>query len=217
MTIAPYDAIADEYYEAAHKTSRNFDEATTSALGPVRNRISADGLVLDVGAGRGRCCEYLAIDSRRVIHLDNSSRMLQVTPREHSLIRVVHQAEHLPFLDEQFSCVTSFLCDPFLGLNFLAEAYRVLKRGGLFIATTPAHEWGNTLRTILKMDKHSTRFITREGKVVVPSVLVPITQLREMLSRTGFTQQDLSVTTHTLPRTTNAHELEILYLVVCKK
>jgi SAM-dependent methyltransferase len=233
VTIAPYDPIADEYYDTAHKTSRNFDDSTAAAVGSLRHRVGAEGLVLDIGAGRGRCKEFLGIDPRRVVHLDNSSNMLQVAPREQSLLRVVHQAEELPFLDGQFSCVTSFLCDPFLGLNFLAEAYRVLKRGGLFIATTPAYEWGSTLRTMLEMDKHSTRFITRNGILVIPSVLVPISQLREMLKRTGFNEQTFSITAHTLPRAANPvsedisrparelgrdpHELELLYLVVAEK
>jgi hypothetical protein len=139
----------------------------------------------------------------------------------------------LPFLDEQFSWVTSFLCDPFLGLNFLAGAYRVLARGGLFIATTPAYEWGSTLRAMLDIDVHTTRFITSENKLVIPSVLVPVTQLREMLKRAGFNEQKLSLTAHTLPRTGNPvsediirparelgrdpHDLEILYLVVAEK
>jgi SAM-dependent methyltransferase len=233
MTIAPYDVIADEYYDAAHKTSRNFDQATVAAIAPLRQRIGAEGLVLDIGSGRGRCNEYLGIDTTRVVQLDNSARMLRVRPREEALLRVVHQAERLPFLDEQFLYVASFLCDPFLGLNFLAEAYRVLQRGGLFIATTPAHEWGSTLRDLLDLDQHSTRFITRQGRVVIPSVLVPISQLREMLERIGFDEQGVSVTAHKLPPGSTPvsddilqparelgrgpHELEILYLVVAEK
>jgi SAM-dependent methyltransferase len=233
VKIAPYDTIAEEYYEATHKTSRNFDRSTAAATESLRDRVPADGLVLDIGAGRGRCNEYLGIDPKRVVQLDSSQRMLQVEPREIAALRIVHSADSLPFLDRQFSCLTSFLCDPFLGLNFLAEAHRVLEDRGLLIATTPAFEWGSALRAKLEIDLLSTRFITRHGKLVVPSVLVPIRQLREMLKQAGFSEEKFSVTSHKLPRGTSPisedilrpakelgrdpHELEIIYLMVAEK
>jgi SAM-dependent methyltransferase len=233
VTIAPYDEIADEYYEAAHKTSRNFDQATVAAMASIRKVVPLEGLILDVGAGRGRCNEYLGIAPERVVQLDSSTKMLQVSPREASALRIVHSADKLPFLDDQFPCVTSFLCDPFLGLNFLAEVHRVLQREGVFIATTPAFEWGSTLRAKLNVDLMSTRFITRNGKLVVPSVLVPISQLRQMLKHTGFLESKFSITTHKLPRGVgpvsddilqparelgrDPYDLEILYAVVATK
>lgn len=233
VSIAPYDEIADEYYEASHKTCRNFDQTTATAMEQIRQSVPAHGFVLDIGAGRGRCNEYLGVDPKRVIQLDSSAKMLQVSPRETSAMRIVHPADRLPFLDEQFPCVTAFLCDPFLGLNFLAEVFRVLQPGGIFIATTPSFEWGSALRAKLDVGLLSTRFIARTGKVVVPSVLVPISQLRDMLKRSGFTESKFSITTHRLPRGAgplsedilapakdlgrDPYDLEILYRIAASK
>jgi SAM-dependent methyltransferase len=233
MSEAPYDLIASEYYLAEHQTSRNFDQTTAVALALVRARVPAEGLVLDVGAGRGRCCEFLRVDPSRVIQLDNSDRMLEVHPREACALRVLQRAESLPFLGAEFACVTAFLCDPFLGLEFLAESYRVLRRGGILIATTPAYEWGAPLRKALGISTNTTRFITKEGIIVVPSVIVPQLQLTDMLRRVGFDQTKLKISRHRLPQGAepisqdisapasavgcNVHELDILYCIIAEK
>jgi SAM-dependent methyltransferase len=232
---APYDALADEYYDASHQTSRNFDVTSKAALKTFCSLIPADGQVLEVGAGRGRCREFLDIDSGvRVIQLDSSSRMLAISPREPALLRVVHEAELLPFMSGAFSCVTAFLCDPFLGLNFLAEAHRVLSKDGLLVATTPAYEWGAPLRKELKLELNQTRFITRDGaERHVPSVLVSRDQIRAMLARVGFVTSTIRVEAHRLPQGTHPvspdvqkpaaclqvdpFELDVLYTIIAAK
>jgi len=234
MNNAPYDQIAAEYYDACHKTCRNFDHTTTVALETIRPRLPVDGLVLDVGAGKGRCKEFLGIDPMRVIHLDNSSVMLGLQPREESLLRILHEAETLPFVDSQFSCLTAFLCDGFLGLNFLAEVYRVLLPGGSFVATTPSYEWGTTLRKELQISASQTRFITKVGtQLVLPSVLIPVDRLLEMLKHVGFGQRKVQLRRHRLPLSAtpisqdistpaealgcDVHDLDILYSVFAEK
>lgn len=202
----PYDAIADEYYDNdLHPTSRNFDCTTRAAFESrsVRDRVSVDGLVLDVGAGRGRTREFLGIDASRVIQLDSSAKMLALEPREESLLRVIHRAETLPFLDFQFTCVTAFLCDAFVGMEFLREACRVLSAGGTLVGTIPAYEWGVVLRKELQIGEYETRFVNRKGElVIVPSTLVRQEQLTEMLVRAGFAADEITVIPHTLPRDT---------------
>src|SRR5688572_10473153 len=124
---APYSRIAKEYYDPVlHKTSRNFDEAGRPTLREWANDLPAEGLVLDAGAGRGRCTEFFGTDASRIVQLDSSREMLRLEGREDCIIKICHAAETLPFLDGQFAVVAGFLCDPFLGLNFLAESYRVL-------------------------------------------------------------------------------------------
>jgi SAM-dependent methyltransferase len=186
MTPSPYDPLAGEYYDPAHKTSRNFDRTTSVALEPLKERVPADGLVLEVGAGRGRCNEFLGIDPKRVVQLDSSEKMLSIDPREPCLLRVVHPAEELPFVDETFAVVTAFLCDPFLGLQFFKEAFRVLRSPGFLIATTPSYQWGARIRHKLRLDIGTTRFLTKEGEVQTPSTLAPRAQLEEMLQVAGF-------------------------------
>lgn len=195
----PYDAIASEYYEAIHQTSRNFDAATRTGLAARRPDIPP-GVVLEVGAGRGRATEFLGIDSGRVVQLDNSTAMLDLEPREDAYLRVLHDAEQLPFPHGEFSAVLGFLCDPFLGLNFLTEARRVLKDGGILILTTPSHRWGSALRQSLDVDAMETRFVLKNREVVkVPSALYPVSQLLQMLEAAGFEPSNTQARSLTLP------------------
>lgn len=234
MHFAPYDQIAGEYYDVFHKTCRNFDETTLSALEPLRARIPRDGLILDIGCGRGRCVEYLKVDPNRIVQLDNSLAMLELSAREDCLIRVLHDAERLPFLDMAFACVASFLCDTFFGLNFLSEAFRVLRPGGVFLATIPSFEWGMALRRELSIDSCETRFKTiAGGEIRVPSILVSTDLLVAMLEKVGFDGSQIEVQKHRLPEGTHpisedvmtvAHrlkcavqDLDLIYLIIAKK
>lgn len=234
MPYAPYDLIAGEYYHESHKTSRNFDQTTLAAFESIKPDIPKKGLVLEIGAGRGRCQEYLSLDAKRVVQLDSSRAMLELQPREECLLRIVHEAEKLPFLDNQFVCVAAFLCDPFLGLDFLAESYRVLTSNGIFIATTPSYEWGVALRSDLGIDNMQTRFVTHAGtRVVVPSVLIPIARLSEMIEFVGFKKPETMIRSHRLPMTAepvspdieqpasklgvDPYSLDIIYSIISQK
>jgi SAM-dependent methyltransferase len=224
---AAYDALAGEYYDARHQTSRNFDVATIAALASLDLRFPGD-LALDVGCGRGRCGEFLQIPPKRIVQLDNSPLMLGISPREPALLRILHDAESLPFPERQFGTVAAFLCDAFLGLNFLAEAKRVLRPGGILIGTTPSTEWGLPLREGLMIDPMMTRFVLRDGSVaLVHSALYSQEQLRKMLRRVGFDDSKIAVRGHRLPPGTtpvspdierpaqasgvSAYDLEIIY------
>lgn len=185
---APYDQIAGEYYADHHVTSRNFDSATREGLSTYEFAVSDSGLVVDVGCGRGRVGEFLKVDSDRIVQVDNSAEMLNLEARESCVLRVLHDAESLPFVDSQFSCVAAFLCDAFFGLNFLAEALRVTSTHGTLVATLPTPEWGLPLRTKLEINKGTTRFKTQTGvEVYAPSTLVPRERIAEMLFRVGWT------------------------------
>jgi len=165
--------------------------------------------------------------------LDNSPAMLALEPREPALIRVLHDAEDLPFPRSEFGCVAAFLCDPFLGLNFLSEARRVLRDDGILIGTTPAFEWGSVLREALGIDRMTTRFILRNNEDIrMPSALYDANQLGTMLEHVGFKSRSISVRSHRLPKGTRTIssdiemparmrgvsplELEILYTFVAR-
>jgi SAM-dependent methyltransferase len=205
---AAYDALASEYYDSAHVTSRNFDAATAVATADWRDRLPA-GLLLEPGCGRGRAHEFLGVDPTHVVQMDNSPSMLGLADREPAMLRVLHDAEALPFPDGEFSSVAAFLCDGFLGLNFLAEANRVLKPGGILCGTTPSYEWGVALRELLNLDPMSTRFLLKAGgKALVPSFLYPETQLEAMLNRAGFTGTEIRA--YTLPADTRVVSNDIV-------
>ena len=80
------------------------------------------------------------------------------------------------------------MVDPFMGLDFLAEAHRMLTAGGLLLLTVPTIEWGAPLRNRLGIDVMTTRFklLGTEKTVVLPSLLHPRDRLEEMLRMTGF-------------------------------
>ncbi len=197
-----YDALASEYYDSFHRTCRNFDETTVNALTDRPVTIPAEGLVLDVGCGRGHCIEFLGVDAQRIVQLDSSRKMLELQDRESCCLRMHADATDVPLLDDQFIAVVGFLIDPFIGLNFFSEAFRLLRVGGVFFASTPTSEWGLPLRKGLTMEASSARFLTKQDEtVIVPSTLIRSEKLDEMLVHTGF--QDIQVTSHCLPRTAN--------------
>lgn len=227
-----YDALASEYYDSFHRTCRNFDETTVNALTDRPVTIPAEGLVLDVGCGRGRCIEFLGVDAQRIVQLDSSRKMLELQDRESCCVRMLADATDVPLLDDQFIAVVGFLIDPFIGLNFFSEAFRLLRVGGVFFASTPTSEWGLPLRNELAMEASSAQFLTKQNEtVILPSTLIPTEKLGEMLAHTGF--QDIQVTSHCLPKTANqispdiqcvakqreieVYELPIIHLVSANK
>jgi SAM-dependent methyltransferase len=186
MKSASYDLLAEEYYDPRHRTCRNFDCATAAAIAASPPEIPA-GLVLEVGCGRGRCGEFLGLPPNRVVQLDSSARMLSLQPREECLLKVHASATEVPLHSQQFSAVVGFLVDPFMGLNFLREAYRLLRPGGKLFLTTPAYAWGVALRGQENPRASEARFVSRQYETVcVPSVLYPDGRLRTMLDHSGF-------------------------------
>lgn len=196
----PYDKIAEEYYDEIHITSRNFDEISKHKLRDYKIKIPKEGLVLEIGAGKGRSNEFLDIENNRIIQIDNSIKMLSINPREESLIRIHADASKLPFLDSTFSVITSFLCDPFFGLEFLSEVYRVLKVNGIFIFTLPSFTWGKSLREEIGISINETRFKNKKNDfVIVPSILVRNEQILEMLKYVGFNISNIEINNLKLP------------------
>jgi SAM-dependent methyltransferase len=198
MARSGYDAIASEYYRPGHITSRNFDEATREGLSQLQ-WTAPGGLVLEIGAGKGRAHEFLGINPLQVVQLDSSLPMLELSDRETPLLRIWADACSIPLFPQQFSAVVGFLVDPFFGLDCLAEAYRMLRSGGQFLLTTPTESWGRALRNGLHLDPLTTRFkrLDSEDVVVLPSLLYPKDRILEMLQRSQF--RDIEITDHCLP------------------
>ncbi len=188
-----YDEIADEYYDARHITSRNFDNATKAALNDGRANLPS-GLVLELGAGKGRSIEFLGIAPERIIHLDSSEIMLNLKERENCLLKIHADACSIPLSGSQFGIVVGFLIDPFFGLDCLAEAHRMLTRDGSMILTVPTIAWGKPLRQRIGIDVMTTRFriIDRGMTVQVPSNLHAPEKIIEMLEVCGFREVSLS-------------------------
>ena len=182
-----YDILAPEYYANAHVTSRNFDAATHEAFS-TRLYLDLNSLVIEFGAGRGRAGEYLGVDPRLVVQTDISEAMLKIEPRESCLLRLVCDARRTPFLDQTFSTALAFLFDHYNDQAFFDELYSILQPQGRFVGTLPSYTWRATLRRTLGIPVNETRFITRDGEVVMaPSVLSPDEDIVQRLSDAGFT------------------------------
>jgi SAM-dependent methyltransferase len=104
---------------------------------PVAQRLLREGLtpILDVGCGRGRLAAALADEARtRWIGVDPSPAQLAGAPRP--VIR--GEATSVPVRNASAGAVTALwmlyhLAQP---VDAIAEAYRVLRPGGLFVAST---------------------------------------------------------------------------------
>jgi 2-polyprenyl-6-hydroxyphenyl methylase/3-demethylubiquinone-9 3-methyltransferase len=99
--------------------------------------------VLDIGCGGGLACEFLAKQKANVSGIDlslNSIKIAEEHARE-SLLQIDYQcgvAEHLPYDENTFDVVVCFdVLEHVEDLSkVISEAYRVLKKKGLFFFDT---------------------------------------------------------------------------------
>ena len=193
MPNSGYDRIAAEYYDQGHQTSRNFDLATARAL-EREPFLPSPALFLksepEEGEHRSSCVSTLHKSFSSTVRSQCSS----CSPENPRLLRVHADACKIPLIGGQFSAVVGFLVDPFMGLDFLAEAHRMLMPGGVALLTVPTLEWGEPLRNQLGIDVMTTRFrlLGTERTVVLPSLLHSKDRLEEMLRITGFLDVSVS-------------------------
>lgn len=183
-----YEALAREYYSEFHVTSRNFDAAMDAFIDRERHlfRIPPSGLVLDLGAGRGRASERFKLDPGRVIEADISPAMLGLA--SHPVLgRVVCDGRRLPFASGSFSSVFAFLYDSFNEVPLYAELSRVSVKGAVFVGTLPHPLWGRTLRRIQGIPEHIARFQLKSGgHIDARSYLSSADQIRARMKAVGF-------------------------------
>ncbi len=105
-----------------------------------------EGKVLDDGGGYGFLNEFLDNQKCEYYNMDCSLEMLRY---DTSKKRCIGVGEALPFKDESFDTVVSgdVLEHTQDKVQYLKEAYRVLKQGGVFILNTPRTGWRATYRT----------------------------------------------------------------------
>lgn len=104
--------------------------------------IGKNGLILDVGGGFGFMAKFLPdfFDVKNnYVNMDISIEMLKYSPYQN----VLAAAERIPFRDSSFdyvimSEVLEHVRDKVAALK---ECYRILKKGGLFLLSTPRAGW----------------------------------------------------------------------------
>ncbi|MFI3264969.1 MAG: class I SAM-dependent methyltransferase [Rikenellaceae bacterium] len=99
-------------------------------------RIS--GRVLEIGTGSGYGIEIIAPYATHYTTIDKHRPQSNVIEGENVEFREA-TVPPLPFADEEFDCVISFQVIEHIkdDKQFVAEVKRVLKKGGLFIVSTP--------------------------------------------------------------------------------
>jgi MPBQ/MSBQ methyltransferase len=142
----------------------------------------SDLAVLDAGAGTGFTTEGVvaAVDPSSVTMLDQSPHQLARAARREALAgvrRLLGDAEALPFADDSFDRYVSagsieYWPDPQRGI---AEAYRVLRPGGVALVVGPVRPAGRVARALADL------------WMLFPSV----EQYRTWFARAGFAEVDV--------------------------
>ena len=132
MTSLPSDYDVDPDRFTAAQTG---GEDVHDTVGPQLAQRT-DGLILDVGCGRGRLLD--AFPAERWLGLDGSPAQLAACPAPGRT--VLGDGATLPFADGSVDGVAALYClyhfdDPYLPI---AEAHRVLRPGGWFVTCTPS-------------------------------------------------------------------------------
>jgi len=104
--------------------------------------IAGDADCLDLGCGDGYGTKLLSFSVKTIIGLDIDKELIRKASLKHEKPNCSFKAYDgaiLSFSDDTFDVVTAFQVIEHIDSDaaFIAEVYRVLKKGGLFVLTTP--------------------------------------------------------------------------------
>jgi SAM-dependent methyltransferase len=139
-------------------------------------------IVLDEGCGSGALSLKIARKASRVRGIDTSTTALRLAGRNLKRIRLSNvdfrlaDARHLPFLDNSFDVVYSRRGPGSDSIRTLVEAYRVLKKNGIFMEIT-----------IGERDKQNLARIFGRGQMLHVKGQVS-TKKKEMMEKAGFSR-----------------------------
>jgi ubiquinone/menaquinone biosynthesis C-methylase UbiE len=183
-----YDRVADAYAakfwnELEHK---HFDRIM---LGWYASQIPSDEPVLEIGAGPGEVSGYLGELGVKCVGTDAAPRMVEQARRFFPKIRFeVEDFFALSFSDEAFAGVVAYYAIVNYPLDqvrtILSEAYRVLKREGLFLFTFHVFE-GEESATV-------SCFLEQEIEPIT-FYYFRVDQVRAMVIEMGFQVVDILV------------------------
>ena len=149
-TAGFFDAVAGDWDKMQREVIGDVDLA-----GEIINRVKKSGVAADLGCGTGRFLIALQEKADTVIGVDKSPKMLKEARRHLLRTRAkgdfdlrIGEVEHLPMADEEaddtlINFVLHHLSSPDKGI---AEAFRVLKKGGTFIIVDFAKHKNETMR-----------------------------------------------------------------------
>lgn len=107
-----------------------------------KENISKDSFILEVGCGEGYGTKLLSENVTKIIGLDVNKNIITHASNKYSsenCIFKVYDGLKIPYEDDTFDAVVSLQVIEHIqdDINYVSEVYRVLKKNGMFILTTP--------------------------------------------------------------------------------
>lgn len=180
--------LAQDYAEKRHNF-RSTDEVVFShieKIGVTNKRI------LDFGCGDGVYVqEFLKRGASEIVGIDESAKMIEIANKKFNHLEntkfLVADGNNLPFENDVFDIVfANFVLHHFIDtLKPLKEIFRVLKRGGYFIATLGAYDIPENSNIPLNIAV-PIRLGAGEDTVLVHNTLKSYKQVEEDLKNSGF-------------------------------
>lgn len=108
----------------------------------VSKTLKNTGIVLELGCGEGYGTSLISKSVKKIIGLDTDKQIVEYASEKHGSSNCIFQVcdgERIPFSDNSFDAVVSFQVIEHVldDRKFILEIYRVLKKDGIFICTTP--------------------------------------------------------------------------------
>jgi len=153
-----------------------------------------DQAILDVGCGTGYGSATVAHNSRFLVGIDQSRNAISYAGKHYAGPRtefIVQDASHLGFSDDTFDVVLSFemiehLQDPAM---FLSQINRVLRKGGLFIISTPNKIYTSPGRATPIWKFHKTEYYASEFEDLLRQFF-EVRMFGQRISSTQYAQWD---------------------------
>jgi len=173
----------NEWARAGRGESMERGHRPTGEQAIARMDVPPDAVVLDLGCGSGWASRLLASRASKgsVIGIDISDKMIELARKSSAsysnVTFEVAGADHLPFLDQEFTHAFSMESLYYYEdmAAALSEVARVLRPGGLFASVmdlyfenAPSHQWIDQLK--------------------VPVHLLPISEYHSLFKEAGFTE-----------------------------
>ncbi|MBL7086008.1 MAG: class I SAM-dependent methyltransferase [Candidatus Cloacimonetes bacterium] len=156
-------------------------------------KYSYDKFCLDLCCGTGWTTYKVSKVADKVIGIDYSKDAIKIAKSKYqnsNIIYKVMNALDLKFDNERFDVVICMEAIEHFskkeGLNLINEAYRVLKRGGVFIGSTPAVNYRNPLHIWLLKLKDPYHLFLYSEKLLKKSLNFKFSNVKIELQKEGW-------------------------------